>query len=48
MHFNCPELFLFLRGMMGALAPFSYLISYNNPYLRSNKALLPKIVLGNF
>jgi hypothetical protein len=24
--FNCPEL-LFLKGMMGALAPFSYLVS---------------------
>ena len=23
--FNCPEL-LFLKGMMGALAPFSYLL----------------------
>jgi hypothetical protein len=26
MHFNCPEL-LFFKGMMGALAPFSYLVS---------------------
>jgi hypothetical protein len=27
--FNCPELlFLFLKGMSGALAPFSYL-AYN-------------------
>ncbi len=25
MYFNCPELlFLFLKGMTGALAPFSY------------------------
>jgi hypothetical protein len=22
----CPELFLFLKGMTGALAPFSYLV----------------------
>ncbi len=27
MYFNCPELlFLFLKGMTGALAPFSYLL----------------------
>ncbi len=27
MYFNCPEfLFLFLKGMMGALAPFSCLV----------------------
>jgi hypothetical protein len=23
---RCPELFLFLKGMTGALAPFSYLV----------------------
>jgi len=29
MYFNCPEmLFLFLKGMAGALAPFSYLVKY--------------------
>ncbi len=29
MHFNCPEfIFLFLIGMTGALAPFSYLVFY--------------------
>ncbi len=27
MYFNCPELlFLFLKGMTGALAPFNYLV----------------------
>jgi hypothetical protein len=27
MYFNCPALlFLFLKGMTGALAPFSYLV----------------------
>ncbi len=25
----CPELFLFLKGMTGALAPFSYLVAFN-------------------
>ena len=26
---RCPELlFLFLKGMMGVLAPFSYLVTY--------------------
>jgi hypothetical protein len=30
MYFNCPELlFLFLKGMAGALAPISYLVYYN-------------------
>jgi hypothetical protein len=24
----CPELFLFLKEMTGALAPFSYLVTY--------------------
>jgi hypothetical protein len=27
---RCPELFLFLKGMTGALAPFSYLVLYSN------------------
>jgi hypothetical protein len=25
---KCPELFLFLKGMTGALAPFSYLVTF--------------------
>jgi hypothetical protein len=30
MYFNCPELlFLFLKEMMGAFAPFSYLVDSN-------------------
>jgi hypothetical protein len=30
MYFNCPELlFLFLKGMAGALAPFKYLVIQN-------------------
>jgi hypothetical protein len=34
--FNCPEL-LFLKGMTGALAPFSYLV-LNNAFRSINDA----------
>ncbi len=37
MYFNCPELlFLFLKGMTGVLAPFSYLVCSYVYMVRSN------------
>ncbi len=43
MYFNSPELlFLFLKGMTGALAPFSYLVPKSAPTL----ALFVNISLG--